>query len=69
MLAQTATITCPACGHRSVEAMATDACQHFYVCQSCETMLRPKYGDCCVFCSYAATACPPVQKQWAQSPR
>ena len=25
--------------------------------------LRPESGDCCVFCSYGNTACPPVQEQ------
>jgi hypothetical protein len=23
--------------------------------------IRPKAGDCCVFCSYGSTRCPPVQ--------
>nr|WP_281243396.1 GDCCVxC domain-containing (seleno)protein [Roseovarius lutimaris] len=25
-------------------------------------VLRPKPGDCCVYCSYADVACPPVQQ-------
>jgi hypothetical protein len=24
--------------------------------------LRPKQGDCCVFCSYGTVPCPPVQE-------
>ncbi len=56
-------ITCPACGHRKVEEMPTDACLFFYECESCRTLLRPKPGDCCVFCSYGTLACPPVQRQ------
>jgi hypothetical protein len=24
--------------------------------------LRPKAGDCCVFCSYGTVPCPPVQE-------
>jgi hypothetical protein len=24
-------------------------------------LLKPKPGDCCVFCSYGSVACPPVQ--------
>jgi hypothetical protein len=55
------TITCPACGHRQHETMPTDACQFFYDCRSCGTLLRPKAGDCCVFCSYGDVPCPPVQ--------
>lgn len=42
--------------------MPENACQHGYVCGGCGAMLRPKSGDCCVFCSYADTLCPPVQK-------
>jgi hypothetical protein len=44
-------ITCPRCGHRKVEPMPTDACQFFYECTGCSSLLRPKPGDCCVFCS------------------
>ena len=54
-------ITCPLCGHRSVEVMPLDACQFFYDCKGCGALLRPKSGDCCVFCSYGTIACPPVQ--------
>jgi hypothetical protein len=41
--------------------MPTDACQFFYVCHGCGERLRPKPGDCCVFCSYADSQCPPMQ--------
>ena len=43
--------------------MPTDACQYFYECSGCKTLLRPKSGDCCVFCSYGTVACPPIQEQ------
>jgi len=43
--------------------MPTDACQYFYECSGCKTLLRPKAGDCCVFCSYGSIACPPIQEQ------
>ena len=33
----------------------------FYPCKGCGAMLRPKAGDCCVFCSYGSVPCPPVQ--------
>ncbi|WP_244480749.1 GDCCVxC domain-containing (seleno)protein [Mesorhizobium sp. Root157] len=55
------TITCPACGHRETETMPTDACQFFHECNGCGTLLRPKAGECCVYCSYGSDACPPVQ--------
>ncbi len=54
-------ITCPQCGAVRREEMPTDACQFMYECTSCGTVLRPKDGDCCVFCSYADTVCPPKQ--------
>lgn len=57
-----ATITCPACKAAKTEIMPVDACQFFYECTGCRTLLRPKPGDCCVFCSYADVSCPPVQK-------
>lgn len=44
-------LTCPECGHPKREVMPTAACQFFYECESCKTVLRPKPGDCCVFCS------------------
>lgn len=56
------TLTCPACGTVKVETMPTDACLWFYECVDCRTLLRPKHGDCCVFCSYGSVPCPPVQQ-------
>jgi hypothetical protein len=54
-------ITCPHCGAAHAERMPTDACQYFYECPACRRLLRPKPGDCCVFCSYGTVPCPPVQ--------
>lgn len=56
-------ITCPHCGHTASEVMPTDACQYFYECRGCHALLKPKPGDCCVFCSYGSMKCPPVQQQ------
>lgn len=56
-----ALITCPACGFSKAEPMPTDACQYFYRCEGCGELLRPLPGDCCVFCSYADSVCPPKQ--------
>jgi hypothetical protein len=56
-----AKITCPECGFQKVEAMPTNACQHLYLCEGCETVLKPREGDCCVFCSFADQVCPPRQ--------
>ena len=57
----TSTITCPECGFSSRETMPTNACQWYYECKGCGTLLKPKKGDCCVFCSYGDVPCPPVQ--------
>jgi len=57
------TLTCPHCGHQSVETMPTDACIYFHECARCGVLLRPQAGDCCVFCSYGSVPCPPVQSQ------
>ena len=55
------TITCPNCGHSKTETMPTDACAFFYECENCKTVLKPKEGDCCVYCSYADVPCPSIQ--------
>ncbi|WP_296387523.1 GDCCVxC domain-containing (seleno)protein [Reyranella sp.] len=55
-------LTCPSCGAMTTETMPTDACQYFYECLACKTLLKPRAGDCCVFCSYGSVACPPIQQ-------
>ncbi len=55
-------LMCPDCNYSKEETMPTDACQWFYECESCKTLLRPKKGDCCVFCSYGSVPCPPIQQ-------
>jgi hypothetical protein len=42
-----------------------NACQIFYECMGCGAKLRPKLGDCCVFCSYGSVPCPPIQAERA----
>ena len=54
-------ITCPGCGKSATEAMPLDACLYYYECTGCGQLLRPKRGDCCVFCSFGSVKCPPVQ--------
>ena len=55
------TITCPECGASRIETMPTDQCQFFYDCPNCHAIVRPKSGDCCVFCSYGTVPCPSKQ--------
>ena len=57
----TDTLRCPHCAHRATETMPTDACQFFYDCKNCGERLKPRQGDCCVFCSYGSVPCPPMQ--------
>ncbi len=59
------TLRCPQCGFEKAETMPTDACQFFYKCENCQTTLRPKPGDCCVFCSFGSIPCPPIQSERA----
>jgi hypothetical protein len=61
------TITCPACGHRAVETMPTDACQYVYRCKGCGARLKPMANHCCVFCSYGDVPCPPVQLAYREA--
>jgi uncharacterized Zn finger protein len=60
-IADTTTITCPTCGYLAEEVMPRDACVYFWQCPGCGAVARPKPGDCCVFCSYGTTPCPPKQ--------
>lgn len=55
--------TCPSCGARKEEEMPLDSSVHFYTCTHCQKVLKPIYGDCCVFCSYATVICPQEQRR------
>ncbi|MEO2281402.1 GDCCVxC domain-containing (seleno)protein [Pseudoalteromonas pernae] len=55
-------LTCPECGAEKQETMPTDACQYYYECTSCHTLLKPLPGDCCVYCSFGTVKCPPIQR-------
>ncbi len=63
MMVLESTITCPDCGFSKVEIMPIDQCQFLYRCSNCDTVLRPKSGDCCVFCSYGSVQCPSMQAE------
>nr|WP_253261260.1 MULTISPECIES: GDCCVxC domain-containing (seleno)protein [unclassified Roseobacter] len=54
-------LTCPSCGHVETLTMPTEACQWFHACVGCGDVLKPRPGDCCVFCSYGTVPCPPIQ--------
>ena len=54
-------LTCPECGFAQDAEMPIDSCQFFFECVNCNAILRPKPGDCCVFCSYSNVLCPPIK--------
>ena len=54
-------LQCPLCHHAESLTMPTDACVFFHPCTGCGALLRPKAGDCCVFCTYGSVPCPPIQ--------
>lgn len=56
-----ALLTCPTCGGQTAERMPTNACAVRYTCGRCGVTVRPRPGDCCVFCSYGNVPCPPIQ--------
>lgn len=56
------TLTCPLCATATVETMPVNACIYFHDCGVCGAVIRPKRGDCCVFCSYGDTPCPAKQE-------
>jgi len=62
-LIESSKITCPKCGYQATEQMPIDACQYFYDCRGCGARLKPKPGECCVFCSYGSVPCPSVQTE------
>lgn len=56
------TLTCPSCGKSTTAEMPEDVCDYFWECPECHEILRPRAGDCCVWCSYGTVPCPPMQK-------
>ena len=55
------TLTCPECGHRAADTMPLDRCVFFFECPGRHSVLKPRPGDCCVYCSYGDKRCPPIQ--------
>ncbi|HEY8138937.1 MAG TPA: GDCCVxC domain-containing (seleno)protein [Methylocystis sp.] len=55
-------MTRPVCGHAETLTMALDSSQIRHDCAACGAALKPKPGDCCVFCSCGDVPCPPMQE-------
>ena len=62
MIKTKANLTCPFCGQVQEVKMPETGCQYMYKCQKCDQIITSKPGECCVFCSYADTKCPPKQQ-------
>lgn len=41
--------------------MPTNYCQYFWECPHCKNKLKPRQGNCCVYCSYETNPCPSKQ--------
>jgi hypothetical protein len=52
-----AILTCPGCQHQQPETIPSNHCMFIYECSACGEVIRPKPGDCCVFCSYGSRKC------------
>jgi hypothetical protein len=63
IIKRNSTITCPDCKANEELEMPSNACLYFYKCKSCNSIIKPLSGDCCVFCSYGNIICPPKQKK------
>ena len=58
------TIKCPNCAHKKEETMPANNPQLSYDCTKCNTEIKPKKGDCCVFSSHGSAECPcPKEKK------
>ncbi|WP_371133417.1 GDCCVxC domain-containing (seleno)protein [Methylotenera sp.] len=62
MMILESTLTCPSCGYVATEKMTLDSLLWFYKCKSCHSMIKPKCGNCCVFCSFGTVKCPSMQR-------
>jgi len=57
-------LTCPECGHAHQVTMSETSCTIVHECESCQAVLKPREGDCCVYCSYGTVPCPSIQREW-----
>lgn len=51
-------LKCPNCGDIQVVRAPKDSCLHFYKCKSCQKVITPTVGSCCVICAYSDRNCP-----------
>ncbi len=58
-------VTCPHCQAFELVEIPTGFSQHLYRCPSCLVILKPKSGDCCIFCSFGSHDCASSEKNMA----
>jgi hypothetical protein len=56
-------LKCPICKFKKEESIPADSRLIMYECEECNARLKPKKGDCCVFCSYGSVPCATIQKK------
>ncbi|WP_285896681.1 GDCCVxC domain-containing (seleno)protein [Polynucleobacter corsicus] len=59
------TITCPDCCGQETLEISQGYSQHLYRCPSCSTILKPRSGDCCIFCSFGSQDCSNAEQNLA----
>ncbi len=57
-----AIMTCPACGYQQMVTMEAFGQRMLWPCPACGSVLRPRPGEHCIYCSFASVPCPPVQR-------
>lgn len=63
--AQYSTITCPHCQGAEILELPRGASQHLFQCRVCNAILKPKSGDCCIFCSFGDLDCSSAEQNLA----
>jgi hypothetical protein len=66
-MALTSSLRCPCCQVESPAEMPEGACLYFWDCPACQATVRPKPGDCCVFCSFGPDVCPPKELELSRT--
>jgi hypothetical protein len=62
---QQSTITCPHCLATEMLEVPRGSSQHLYRCRACSNILKPKSGDCCIFCSFGDLDCSSAEQNLA----
>lgn len=50
-------LTCPHCGHQSLDDVPAERGEEFRECDGCHETIAAKVGDCCVYKSFGDRPC------------